>query len=79
MLKFLKRLFSCFTKKSDNTTDTIELSFRSKSLIFNHVRISPWLLWQLFLVVPIKSILRLLFIIFRYLVASIGSFFSHKK
>ena len=38
MLKFLKRLFSCFTKKSDNTTDTIELSFEVKSN-FNHVPI----------------------------------------
>lgn len=39
MLKLLKRLFSCFTKQSANTTDTLELSFEVNSN-FNHSPIS---------------------------------------
>ena len=39
MLKILKRLFSCFTKQSVNTTDTLDLSFEVNSN-FNHTSIS---------------------------------------
>lgn len=39
MLKILKRLFSCFTKQSANTTDTLDLSFEVSSN-FNHASIS---------------------------------------
>ena len=39
MLKILKRLFSCFTKQSANTTDTLDLSFEVNSN-FNHTSIA---------------------------------------
>lgn len=41
MLKILKRLFSCFTKQSTNTTDTLDLSFEVNSN-FNHASISTY-------------------------------------